>query len=411
VGETYFFRESGQLEFIRREVMPALLRRRSADAPVRAWSAGCASGEEPYSLAILLSELGLAARTRVLGTDLARARLAAAAEARYGRWSLRGVDDALVRRYFRERDGRYELAPEVRALARFAHLNLADHAAVQTKVGTGTMDLVLCRNVLIYLDEATVRRVAGHLLGALADDGWLFLGASDPSLADYVPCDVVVTGAGIAYRRARCGAPASRPPVRARPSVAFPIESPRVAPPAPPAPRAPTTSAAAEAAQARRHYDARDYRGAADAAQRSVALDGERPEVWALRVRALANAGAHADAEAVCAAALDRHALSAELAYLHALLAAEAGRHEEAVRAARRALYLDRTLVVAHLALGAGLARLGDPAAARRAFANAGRLLADLPRDAEVPMADGEPASRLAALVRARLALLAEHAA
>ena len=107
-----------------------------------------------------------------------------------------------------------------------------------------------------------------------------------------------------------------------------------------------------------------------------------------------------------CAAALDHHRTSAELTYLHAVLLAEGGRVADAANAARAALYLDRTMVVSHLALGTALAKLGDAEAARRSFKNAARLLANMPADAPVPAADGEPAGRLAEMVRLRLKLL-----
>jgi chemotaxis protein methyltransferase CheR len=123
-------------------------------------------------------------------------------------------------------------------------------------------------------------------------------------------------------------------------------------------------------------------------------------------VRALANQGRVADAGEVCAQALDRHSTSGELRYLLSLVLAEDGRHREAVVAARQALYLEPTLVVGHLVLGNSLARLGDHRGARLAFRNADRLLAKLEPDATVPASDGEPAGRLAQLVRMRLHLL-----
>jgi chemotaxis protein methyltransferase CheR len=142
-----------------------------------------------------------------------------------------------------------------------------------------------------------------------------------------------------------------------------------------------------------------------------VERDGSDPAPWIVLVRALANRGELEAAGHSCAAAFDRHSTSAELAYLHAVLLAEAGRHADAVAAARRSLYLDRGLVVAHLALGGALARLGDTEGARRSARNARRLLAGMPPDAIVPGSDGEPASRLAEMAEVQLQLLKEAAA
>jgi len=163
--------------------------------------------------------------------------------------------------------------------------------------------------------------------------------------------------------------------------------------------------------EAARCYAVRDYRRAAEVATAVVRRDDGDPALWIVLVRSLANQGQLAAAGLACAAALDRHRTSAELAYLHAMLLAEAGRCSEAASAARRALYLDRRLVVAHLALGGALARLGEVEGARRALGNAERLLVSLPPDAILPASDGEPAGRLAEMTRVQLQLLRGEAA
>lgn len=134
------------------------------------------------------------------------------------------------------------------------------------------------------------------------------------------------------------------------------------------------------------------------------------PALWVVTVRALANRGELEAAGRSCAAALEQHRTSAELTYLHALLLGEAGWHAEAAKAARRALYLDPELVVAHLALGRALTRRGDVSGARRAFRNAERLLAAMRPEAVAPASDGVPAGRLAEMARVQLRLVREVA-
>jgi chemotaxis protein methyltransferase CheR len=415
VGETYFFREPEQLAFIRKRVLPELQERRDLAAPMRVWSAGCASGEEAYTLAILLCEAGVRSM-RVLGTDLSRERLARARQARYTRWSLRGLPAELMPRYFRRRGNEFEVTPFLRQPVEFGVLNLAEDAYPSISTGVWGMDLILCRNVLIYLDRDTVAKVARRLVDSLSDTGWLFLGASDPPIGELVACEVVMTGAGLAYRKRPTGRaimpPAPRaglaqpaPPQRepAVPPLPRPIP-PRPAEPTPPAP------AAMEADDAAARYAAGDYAGAADAAARQTARDPGEVGAWILRIRALANQGRLAEAGRACAEALERHPRHAELLYLHAVLLCEAARFGDAAAAARRALYLDRSLAVAHLALGTALARIGDRAGARRAMRNAERLLAAMPPQTPVPAADGEPAGRLAEIARVQQRLLMEAA-
>jgi chemotaxis protein methyltransferase CheR len=139
-------------------------------------------------------------------------------------------------------------------------------------------------------------------------------------------------------------------------------------------------------------------------------LTGDRPEdaaAVALHVRALANVDA-ARAESVCAAAVARHPVAAELHYLHAVLLMDLGRDDEAVRVLRRVVYLDRELALAHFTLGAVLLRLGDLAGARRAYRNARDLCAARPPDEVVPLSDGEHAGRLAEAAAAQWALLTD---
>ncbi|MGH7719194.1 MAG: CheR family methyltransferase [Gemmatimonadaceae bacterium] len=433
VGETYFFREPGQLEFVRREVLPVLAARGAGRQAIRAWSAGCASGEEPYSLAIILVEDGLAGRARLLGTEISRPRLAAARRGQYGRWSLRGMPDEKIERYFERVGKRFSLDPAIRRMVEFRYLNLAEDLYPAASTGIWGMDLILCRNVLIYFDRDTVQRVARRLLDSLSEGGWLLLGASDPMLTDLVPCEVVTTGAGLAYRRPSRRMPAAgsvEPPAPAAPNEldARPLETPLETPFEPPsvrlpesrAPRstpvAPASDAAASGSsdaleRTATFYARREYESAVGAAQEAVARDPDDVRSWSYLVRALANLGRLAEAGIACAAALERHRMSAELVYLHALLVAESGRTAEAAAAARRALYLDRDMVVAHLALGNSLARQGDSDGARRAFANADELLAAMAPETIVPASDGETAFRLRQIARAQRALLGGAAA
>ena len=418
VNETYFFRDAGQLRMIRDDILAPRLASAPDGQPVRIWSAGCASGEEPYSLAMLLDGAGLSASAHIVGTDIARAALARAGEGRYGRWSMRATPPEPVGRYFARQGDAYVLAPEIRSAVEFRYLNLAIDAYPSLAAGIWGMDVVLCRNVLIYFDRRTVARVARRLLAALAPGGWLVTGVTDPLLGDVVRCEVVSTRAGLAYRRVE---PAARRAVRA-PAVASPtvVDAPpaataepsastgaerpvagRVEAPAPP-PAEPTRD------DATRAYEAHDYPAAAAVARRLTQAHPADPEGWIVLVRSLANGGELEAAGRACAAALDMHRTSAELTYLHGLLLSEARRPREAAGALRAALYLDRRLVVAHLALAATLARTGEPAGARRALRNAVRLLAGVPEAAVVPASDGASAGRLAEAARAHLELLEE---
>jgi chemotaxis protein methyltransferase CheR len=467
IGETYFLRDRQQFDLLRRELVPRLLAGRAADRCVRAWSAGCASGEEPYSLAMLFADADAATQVEVFGTDIARKRLEDARRAIYSRWSLRGVDESVVRRWFTPRGRYYELDRALRERVDFRYLNLAEDAFPSLSTGIWGMDLVLCRNVLIYFDRPTVARVARRLLDSLSETGWLLLGASDPPLTELVECDVVITDAGLAYRRPGAGSDGVGPATTALPGSAWPGATwetdasgePGAAHAAADAyasadmsvadvqgnaadVHAPDAHAAdvhaadvhkadvheadvhADAApaddlhQAEAHADRalqrawqrRDF-DAVRVEARALVSAGEAGEVvWVCWLRALANQGALQEAGEVAARALEAHPHSAELMYLSAVLQLQAGRSAAAAALARRALYLDRTLVVAHLALADAHQRSGDIPGALRSLRNAALQLSRMPAEAAVPASDGESAGRMAELVRVRARLLGEAA-
>jgi chemotaxis protein methyltransferase CheR len=445
IGETYFFREPAQLEVIGREVLPAVAAARAAAGRppgVRIWSAACASGEEPYSLAILLRERGWSAPAELLGTDVALPRLAAARRGRYSRWALRATPPEARERWFEARGGQYLLRRQIRDMVRFAPLNLASDDYPSPATGTTEMDVVLCRNVLIYFDAETVAAIARRLLAALAPWGWLFVGASDPPLADIVPCEVVVTDAGLAYRATgadrgprteegfdpgwrteegfdrgwRIEEAADRgPTIEEDHDRGWRIEeaadrgstieedhdrAPRIEEARGELPTPLPPSSILDRMEGA--YAAADYERAAALARGRIDGDPDDERAHVLLVRSLANLGRLPEAGLACAAALDRCRTAAELHYLHATLLAQGGRFADAAGAARRALYLDRTLAVAHLTLGDALARAGDARGARLALGNAESLLSALPADAAVPAADGETAGRLRELARFR---------
>lgn len=412
VGETYFLRERGQLEFIGASVIPELLLA-SGGARLKAWSAGCARGEEAYSLAITAHEAD--APIRVLGTDISVPRLEQARSASYGEWSFRGVAPDLRARYFRRTHDRFEVIPAIRSRVEFRELNLAA-ADWSGADALGPFDLILCRNTLIYLDPQTVARVARRLLASLTPAGWLFLGASDPLLSGTVPCEVVLTGFGLAYRRPDVAlqSRALHRPLHRAPDPPPLTRAPRhllrerrraPGPVSVGSPRAASTEAvgASDADRAQRAYSSRDYAGAAEAARRQVAREPGNVSSWVVLVRALANLGQLEDAGSACAAAHDLHRNSAELTYLHGLLLRESGRIEDAAAALRSAIYLDRALAIAHLTLGDVLASQGDTVPARRAFRNAHDILARTRADDVVPATDGLRAATLMQVTRSRL--------
>ncbi len=401
IGETYFFRNPEHFHFVRHQVLPELARHRSPGHVVRAWSAGCASGEEPYSLAVLLLEEGYGSRMEVHGTDVSRAALSRAHVASYGEWSLRGPEADRMRPFLHSEGRRYTLAPQVRDRVHFGYLNLAEDTWPSSSSGIWRMDVIFCRNVLIYFNRATIEAVARRLHDSLAEGGFLIAGPSDPTLSAFAPFETLLTDWGIVYHRPATSSPQRRAPTPPPPPPVLPpprvpvVLAPPPPPPRPPPPPPEPAPTPEGLEGARRALALGDWR---EAARRAGALQDD-PSAAAMAVRALANLDARAAVRA-CAEAAARHPLAVELRYLEALLLLGLGRLEESERAARQALYLEPSLAVAHLMLGHLLRRQGDTLGALRSFGTAELLCAALPPDAPVPLSEGERAGRLAEVAR-----------
>lgn len=209
VGETYFFRTPEHFEHLRRVVLPELRERLGGEHTVHLWSAACASGEEPYSIAALLQAEGWGEHMAVYATDVSRGALARARQATYGEWSLRGPWADRMRAHLRVEGRRYVLSPDVQQRVRFSYLNLALDTWPSADSGIWKLDVIFCRNVLIYFNRATIEAVARRLHDALAPGGYLFTGPSDPPLGDLAPLQPVLTGWGVMYRRPLHGATVS----------------------------------------------------------------------------------------------------------------------------------------------------------------------------------------------------------
>ncbi|WP_308198016.1 protein-glutamate O-methyltransferase CheR [Anaeromyxobacter oryzisoli] len=433
VGETYFFRDAPQLDLLCARVLPELLARRPPNHVLRAWSAGCASGEEPYTLAILFDRAGLGDRWQVLGTDISRPALARARAGAYGPWSLRGAArDRAESALERDADDRFVVPARLRARVRIEYLNLAEDVYPSVLSGTSGLDLIFCRNVFIYFERDVVAAVARRLHACLAEGGWLFTGLADPPLGAFAPLQSISTVAGVVYRRPARGEAAGvrwTPPERPDAGAAAgPPGSPVLAPPRPPPappPRPPPAPPAAgpvsspipgpSPSERSAPTDPPDPLSLASAAARAGDWDAvleladdllETPEGAATALRAAANSGDLERADDLAGRAIARHPLASELHLLRAAMLAEVGRTADALAAVRRTLYLAPGLAVAHAALAGLLAGRGDVEGARRAWRNVRRLCAAVPPDAPLPLGDGECAGRLSEIASAQLSLL-----
>ena len=368
IQETSFFRNPEHFRALAEAVLPGLLPR-PGGRPIRVWSAGCATGEEPYSIALTLLETGTQS-AEILGSDVSEAALDVARAGRYSRRAVRLVPGPLLDRYFHRDKDRFLAGEALRRLVRFEYLNLIQEPFPTTRFSG--CDVVFCRNVIIYLTPECVRRLVRTLAECVAPGGVLFLGPSETLWQLSTDFELAEWGGGFYYRRRQPvhvpePQPVPRkvdsPPPRPKPRR----EIRRVAPPGPPAP-----SGLERAQQALRAGDAASARAALEAAIAGESIDA--PPLVLLGYLRLSGGGVEAAAD-LARRALARDPLCPDAHLLEGLIAREQGKHDEATAAFKRALYLEPASALARYQLGQLHVLRGQRRRAQHEFAEAIRLL------------------------------------
>lgn len=369
VGETYFGRGADHFRAFVEHVLPERLRATGRGRKLRILSAGCSSGEEPYTVAMLLGDLDLECEVEIVGIDVNPANLAKAARARFGSWALRDLDGASRSRHFVERNGELVLRPEIRERVRFEERNLLEEDAAFWR--PGSFDVIFCRNVLIYFTPEAVKDVVARFARALVPGGFLFLGHSE-TLRGVSQAFQTISGEDTFYYQVgEAPVPVAKPalarrpaaPVAARPAAA-PAWPPRPAAP-PPQPPPPTLGDALDLIRHERYAEAEvALRALPDDADTLIAL-----------ASVLHNLGSAAEAGRVCRELRRRDVANPDVRYLEALGHEQSGDHAAAADRALDATRLDPSFAMPHMLLGRASRRRGDLETARRAYTRALDLL------------------------------------
>lgn len=405
IGESYFFRDHAQMLALRTVILPALIARHRDDRTLRIWSAGCSTGEEPCSVAMLLVDLlddAVSWNLTILATDINRRALSQAATGRYREWSFRTTDPAARARHFSADNGLFVLRPEIRNMVVFGYLNLAAGAYPSLVTQTNALDLILWRNVAIYLPPEVVRTVAERLHQCLLPDGYLIVGAAEANALTYQRFTTLTVCGTTVYQKtsARPAVPEAALPARiSQPPNPPPRQpqrqpTPRLAPP-PPAP-----------VDSRTAYDegmalqrARQPEGALAAFAASLTADPTFAPAHHALARIHANRGDLVEARRRCEQALRHDPALAEAHYTLALICVESGRQDEAVACLRKALYLAPEFALAHFSLANILERAGRSQDAARHRRHALRIAAALPEADVVAGSDDLTGAQLQAML------------
>ncbi len=391
VGETYFLRDPASFDTLELAILPPLVARRIGGIrTLRLWSAGCCTGEEAYSLAITCARVLPDLQTwnvSVLATDINPRFLAKGEAGVYSERSFRGAPDWLRPRFFSPAaPGKLTIDAGVKKLVQFDQLNLATDVYPSLHNHTNAMDVIFCRNVLMYFTPEHVQRVVAGLHRCLVDGGYLVVSAAEASASLFPMFEIENVGGTILCRKTGRGARAEVSPRNVAPPNRYLTALDVVVPentvaPAPPPPLAPALP---------------DRRDAATTVAATQDLAG-----LVARARTLANQGLLDQALASCQEAVAAQRTDPATHFLAAEIYHELGRFEEAIAALRNALFLDQGFILAHYALAEAYRRCGMHRESRRHFTNALELLLAKDRGEIVPESDGMTCGRLAELIAA----------
>lgn len=393
ISETYFFRHRETFTALDQEILPErIAARRQQARTLRIWSAGCASGEEPYSVAIFLRWKFPSVRPEsvaIAGTDINSRVLARARRAVYSEWSFRDVSDEVKERWFhRLPNGRLEVRPEIRQMVHFEQLNLAAPLFPAEFGERGDFDLILCRNVLMYFSAEWQERIIRRLTQALTPEGWMIVG----------PCDIgAAQAAGLLLQSDAPGIFRKGGETKPRRETAKAIFVPPLPVQESVEPAAPQAVAAIAAAPRVEPAPLVGEPGA-------LTIAATEAQVASAAAQSHANRGELDQALAACDAAIASDKTNASYHYLRACILQEQHRMADAAEAFRRVLFLDPQAVMAEFALGCLAEREGGREQARHHFAVVLRLLASGNRGDLVPGGDGLTVARMRAVVERNLA-------
>ncbi|OPX93284.1 MAG: Chemotaxis protein methyltransferase Cher2 [Pelotomaculum sp. PtaB.Bin104] len=399
VGETYFFRDKNIFEALEKHIIPELINsRKTSDKrqQIRIWSAGCSTGEEPYSIAILLDKMGCHLRdwhVTILGTDINSNFLRKALEGIYSEWSFRDTPSWVKERYFKHsKDNRFEVLPHIKKMVRFSQLNLAEETYPSVINNTNAMNVIFCRNVLIYLSPEQKEKVIQRLFRSLQPGGWLITSPAEAVPALYSQFTKLNYNGTILFKKN------DMQTYLINNSETTPLITGNFLPSNSSFEYLPEHTGVFQTDLSEKTAVQSIDDGVLDDAQTSNG-DSRNDIKMAHLARICANQGKLNEALECCEKAICADKLNPGLYYLLATILQEKGLVEEAIVSLKRALYLDQNFVLAHFALGNITMRQGNHLESEKHYRNALTLLSRYAQGDILPESEGITAGRLSEII------------
>jgi chemotaxis protein methyltransferase CheR len=421
IGETYFLRDKNFFQILQDHILRGIIKHpKRKTKKIIFWSAGCATGEEPYSIAILVDQMQSVLKgwdITIIGSDINPLALNKAKKGIYSNWSMRGTPEKIIKKYFTQTTGNYfEIAPHIRQTVQFCQLNLMDDNYPASLNFYEDMDIILCRNVLMYFNERARNNALKKLSKVLIENGWLITGPAESGFVNLDEFTSVRFPNALYHRK---GPP--RKIIQTEKPFRFERDANHTRPILPMHDGRRLTdrnhtrrisdrniSRPPEKPKYDMYQEAlNDYhRGAyAQAMEKLLTIVSHgaknnnsflmKTESMILLAKSYANIGELEQARNWCEKAIASEKLNPEIYYLLSTIFQSAGDMDESVRSLKQSIYLDPQFIMAHFTLGMLLLQKKMPAESRKSMQNALSLLELTDADEILPFSEGMPAGRL----------------
>jgi chemotaxis protein methyltransferase CheR len=409
-GESYFFRDKNQFSLIQNRILPELIKQRKKNRFLRIWSAGCSTGEEPYSIAIILNELLMDCKdwnVLILGTDVNEESIRKGEKGVYTPWSFRMLDNNLQRRYFKRRKETWKLDEEIQKMVKFGQCNLVKDTFPSWSSEIHDMDIILCRNVFIYFTTETISSVVEKFADTLNEGGYLITGHGELHTEDLKRFKTRVCDEQVVYQKLsdlvfRNGESSAKEEKKvpgtltgiAEPTYRIKTKGKKTKKAIIEMKKSETQIPAIQSLQSgdRRpaiskvHSDLENanYSAAIEKARSIVEEFPDNFEAHFLMAQAYSNTGEYDKAVRSCRKAMDIEPTSPHPYFLLAQIVEATGRNDEAKDLLKKAIYLKSDFVAPYLELGKLYAKEEDTKRATKMFSSAMDLLKALQAETSI---------------------------
>lgn len=340
VGETYFFRDVRHFEILEKYTLPDLIKYKKdrGDNSIRIWSAGCSTGEEPYSVAMfLLQHLAIPSLwdIEILATDVSTQALRKAREGIYTKWSLRAIDRKYSQKHFTPVENKYRLNDDVKQMIRFEYFNLIREPYPLTRMGN-YWDIILCKNVTIYFKIDSTKRVIHNFYQSLRDGGSLFIGMAESLFQISDEFNLIEHDGCFLYKKLA----SQEKPTEFKREIKIPVIKKIVA-----------EDAEVSFKHAKEHFKAKHYDRAIVELGKVIRLKPQHADARLMLADIYANEERYSEAEEECRKVIEINSLLPTAHCLFGVVLGKQKRTTEAISELKKAIYLDQNMALAHLHL------------------------------------------------------------